>query len=198
MTTLVAPLTGESLETIQSLARNVFLDGECYAFAIGLSRGLGWSMVGLMEGPVIRHALAYNPKKPSGLGVLYDVRGKLALNEPELGNPFHHRPPYILREVTEDDLRAVRPVHERSIAMAGRMAEAMWPHLPWKQGLAVRAKAFADALAALSREHGFWIRSPYDTMRPILSEAHGDERGYTIRILDDGMAYTIDRRLTDA
>jgi hypothetical protein len=191
MTTTVLPLSGESLNTMRSLAHSAFLDGECYAFAIAVSRGTGFPIVGLMEGSVPRHALVYNRDK----GAFLDVRGEHTLHDQRLGEPFGHRAPYDLKEIPEARLFGQRPVHDMTIASARRMAEALFPALPWKRGRAARAREFCDELEALCRRHGFWIRSPYPAAKPILCEAHQDEAGYTLRPTDCGMHYTIDRRL---
>lgn len=195
MTTIVTALTGRRLEAALTLAERTFLDGECYAFALALHRGLGWPMVGLMDGKVIRHAAAQPALRTLQL---YDVRGVTNLFGEEFGRPFGIKPPYDLREVSEEDLRAVRPIHERTIERAAYWAEVMWPHWPWKQGYAIRAKAFADDLEKLSRKHGLWIRSVTPTLRPVLARSKGDELGYTISMTDGDTAFTIDRRLTDA
>ncbi len=192
MTTHVVHLQGESLDTIRSLATSAFLDGECYAFAIALNRNLGWPIIGLMDDNGIpRHALVHSRSH----GILFDVRGSFTVHEQELGRPFSFRPPYNLQKLTENDLLRVRPVHERTISYALRMAEIIMPDLPWKESRMIRARQFCDELETLCRKHGFWIRSPVPTARPILCETADDEDGYTLRWTDCGMQFIIDRRL---
>ena len=191
MTTHMLPLPSDSLDVMRSLARSAFLDGECYAFAIAVHRGTGLPIFGLMEGTVPRHAFAYWPDRDA----FVDVRGEHAMHSPELGAPFSHRIPYHLEEIPEAMLFRQRPVRDISIDFARRTAELIMPHLPWKKRGDGRAKEFCDELEALCRKHGFWIRSPYPAAKPVLCEAHDDEDGYTLRPLDSGMGYIIDRRL---
>ena len=58
-------LNEESLQILDDMARSIYLDGQCYEFAIALHRGLGWDLVGVMTGSivgsVIRHALVKSP-----------------------------------------------------------------------------------------------------------------------------------------
>lgn len=195
MTTQILPLDEEARETLQGMAMSIYLDGECYAFAIALSRGLGWPMVGLtLDHPsprTPRHAAVYC----SFTHTLHDVRGSLPQDSEIFGAPFSCRPPYVLSSVTEEDLHNVRIVEDRSIAHARNLAEAIWPEYPWINSRAKRVKAFVDDLEAVSRRHGLWLRSPYPTARPIISEEFGKESGYTMQALDTGLEFTIDRGL---
>lgn len=190
MAALYKPLGDEERGCLHDMARAMFLDGECYAFAVALSRGLGRPMVGLMRGDEIRHATVYMISH-----LLHDVRGIFSQEDPKLGEPFGMSPPYTLRTITEGDLLAVRPVHERTIATAARFAEAIWPNLPWTNSRARRAAAFAEELEALSRKHKFWIRAPYPAAMPILCDGMDDEAGYTLQHTCDASSFTIDRRL---
>jgi hypothetical protein len=166
----------------------MYLDGQCYEFAFALRRKLGWPMVGLMDGEIIRHVLVREPE-----GALRDVRGRLAMTD--VGKPFGMQEPYELRDVEEADVLRMRLVSEGSVDMAGRLAELVWPELSWN-GEAKRMAAFADELEALSRKHGVWIRAPYPAALPILSGAFGEEAGYTITPTANAGGYMIDRRLT--
>lgn len=191
MTTQILPLDAEGLDAVRSVALSTFLEGECYAFAIAIHRGTGLPIVGLMEGVVPRHAFAYWPQK----SMFIDVRGEHGINGMELGKPFHHRPPYDLQDINEGRLFGQRPVEDATIAMAMCWAELLMPHLPWKKGRMERVSKFCDELEKLCRRHGFWIRSPYPTTKPILYEADDDEDGYSIQPIATGTSYTIDRRL---
>lgn len=192
MTTHLLPMPGEDLDTLRSIAQSMYLDGECYAFAIAVSRGTRLPIVGLMEGSVPRHALVYWKDKNK----FVDVRGLHGIHEPALGQPFGHRPgSYDLQEIPEAKLYAQRQIDDSSIAYAQKYADILLPMLPWKQGRALRAKAFCDELEDLCRRHGFWIRSPVPAAKPILCEGHGDEDGYSIKPTSDGGQFTIDRRL---
>jgi len=194
MATRYTPLSGEALEVLRNTAQSVYLDGECYAFAIALKRGLGWPLAGLMEGDTIRHAMAYGISHK-----LYDVRGGFAQDDPKLGQPFSLRPPYQLRQIKEEQLRQVRPVHERTIRHARKLAEIIWPNWPWRSASSAHARmtAFLDDLESISRRHGVWVRAaiPNPAMWPHLSEHEGDESGYTLYPTEDGQGYIFDRRL---
>ena len=162
MTTVIKRLEQEDLGFLHEMCRSIYLEGECYAFATALHRGLGWPMVGIMDfidstdKKVIRHVAVKSPDE-----ILYDARG--VVSDEELGVPFDLHSPYEMRTVTEDELvrdRETAEVRERSIRMAQKFAETLWPNLPWKESFESRVKAFADALESLSREHELWIRSP--------------------------------------
>ena len=186
MTTVLHRIDAEELEAIVGLM-GMFLHGECYAFAIALSRGTGWPMVGIMRDGVILHAGVR-----SASGVLYDARGYVS-NE-EFAAPFAVPGSYTLVAVTDDMLRAMRPVSEMGIGTASKMAQARWPDLPWRDAaLKSRVEAFADALEKLSREHGLWIRGAVPGSHPVIAFAGDDEGGYALR--PTGLTYTIDRYL---
>ena len=188
MTTIVKPLENIARDPLHQMCLNMFLDGECYAFAIALHQGLGWPIIGLMEGNVIRHALIKQRD------ALRDARGTMVKEEALLGAPFGHKPPYDLQLITVADLTERRPVAEMSIKLARRLAESIWPELPWKDSAESRATAFIDELEALSRKHGIWIRSPYATTRPLLAPSDNkDEGGYVLTFTNDGVAFTFDR-----
>lgn len=178
----------EEYEMLHDMNKAIFFDGECYAFAIALHQGLGWPIVGLVLGKVIRHAGVQSPD-----GTLRDVRG--SLTEEEFGNYFSS-PPFDIQELRVDELRAVRPIHDRTIEKARQWAEVLWPDLPWLHSHTSKVLAFADELEALCRKHGFWIRSPVPASPPILYDAYGEEGGFELHNTIDGVAYTIDRYLT--
>ena len=191
MTTLIKTLGDESREAIHSICLATYLDGECYAFATALHEGLGWDIVGVMQGDMIRHAVVRCPD-----GDLYDVRGKVS--EKELGQPFDMSAPYDLKLVEIADLvREKEPPQARilSVAAARRFAEKLWPELPWTNGESEWVRAFCDELEALCRRHKLWIRAPYPGGKPVLSPHAGDEAGFTAQPTDDGLGYVIDRRL---
>ncbi|HEY0947996.1 MAG TPA: hypothetical protein VGE53_00690 [Candidatus Paceibacterota bacterium] len=164
-----------------------YLEGECYAFAIALNQGLGWPLVGLMKGDEIWHAGVRAPN-----GKIYDARGPLT--EEAFGGHFMP-PPHVIREVTEAELRATRPIADFSVQQARQFAEVNWPALPWQESLASRIEAFASDLEVLSRKHGFWIDGPVPASLPLIIPGEGDEGGYELRLTVDGMKYTINRYL---
>lgn len=189
MPTRVKKIDEESSEILYGIVGSPYLDGECYAFATALHEGLGWQLVGLINGDEIRHAAVRSPE-----GVLYDVRG--AVSEEEFGRPFSYTPPYQLREVDVKELYRSGEsdeVRRLSVATARKLAETVWPELPWKDSAAKRSIAFCDELEALCRKHNLWIRAPYPGAKPILTTGGDDEGGYEICPTFDGAAFTIDR-----
>ena len=194
MTTLVQHLKqgSEDWNFLHDLFLQIHLDGECYALAIALYEGLGWPIMGLMEGEVIRHAAVLSPD-----GRFFDARG--FVSEQEFGRPFGKTAPYDLRTVSPEQLTREGEPEERKagvVASARRMAETLWPELPWKTTGVARLIAFADALELLCRRHGLWIRGPYPTMRPVLAVGYDDEGGYCLEAMADGQTFTIDRYLS--
>lgn len=192
MPTAFDPLDEESRKTLHDMSMGTYLDGECYAFAIALSDSLGWRIIGLAEGYTIRHALVEQPD-----GHLRDVRGSFAKDDPQLGMPFGHTPnKYDLQIITASDLRVRRPVGERHIRLARRLAEVIWPELPWKHSNQSRVQAFMDDLESISRKHRIWIRAPYPAARPVLADGDDEEGGYVLTPTDDGMTFVFDRYFT--
>lgn len=178
-------LDGRNKNAIQGITA-AFLEGECYAFAIALHRDLGWPMVGLMEKGTVWHAAVRDPE-----GNLWDARGRVS--KEEFGGPFGFGPLFNLKTITEKDLFDIRPVTDISICRASKTAQTLWPDLPWKpHTLRCRVLSFAEELEAVSRKHGFWIRSMFQGYRPVIAEGDGDESGYQLEMTLDG-GYAIDR-----
>ncbi|GEM_PF-1118393 len=175
-----------------------YLHGSCYVFAIALSRGLGWPLIGLMKEhydgvtafKAVWHAGVRDPE-----GKLWDVRGPM--NEDDFGKPFDGMDlPYELKPVTEKELIAVKRVTEGEIESALKKAQALWPYLPWKSDTWIsRVAAFAVDLEKISRKHKVWVRGSFPTTLPILAEGMGDEKGYKVEQTEDGVSYTINRAL---
>ncbi|MFA6430323.1 MAG: hypothetical protein WC229_02430 [Candidatus Paceibacterota bacterium] len=169
------------------------VDGPCYELAIALHRGLGWPLVGLLDKSSVnqkwRHAAVKTPE--SGL---WDARG--LITEKEFGKPFPEiDSPYVIMDISEDDLRSIRPVREIAIEIIAKIAEALWPELPWINGQQKRYKEFADALEALSRKYDLWIGGPVPGCPPALFDGRGDnlEKGYALEQTADGLGFRIDR-----
>jgi hypothetical protein len=170
------------------------IDGPCYELSIALHRGLGWPIVGLLDqsspNQKWRHAAVRNPK-----GGLWDARGPVT--EEEFGKPFPEMgSPYIIMNINEDDLRSIRTVHEIAVEIIAKIAEALWPELPWINGQQARYKKFADGLEALSRECNLWIGGPVPGCPPAIFPG-GDnlEKGYVLEQTADGLGFRIDRYL---
>jgi hypothetical protein len=177
----------EDRRLLHDLCLGIFLEGECYAFAIALHQGLGWPMVGLMMNGTIWHAGVRNP-----FGGIRDVRGNLS--EEEFCGHFGGLPSEI-REIDIKELYAQRPISDLSILRARRCAELLWPDIEWRTTTYLRVCAFAEELESLSRKYGFWIASAVPTATPLLFKGHGDEGGYEVRPTVDGTAHTINRYL---
>jgi len=187
MTAIVKPLSAKSRGFIKDMMEGKGLDGECYALAIVLSQELGWPIIGLMQNKEIRHAVVRNPG-----GGFWDARG--AVNEKNLGQPFGLEPPYDLRSVTEEDLFAVRPIEQASMAFVLRIAQALWPALPWKsRSQKDRILSFVSELEALSQKHNLWLYGSTPTSLPRIAEGDGDETGYEATTTIDGLNYMVNR-----
>jgi hypothetical protein len=125
-------------------------------------------------------------------GRIFDIRG--FVSEEEFASEYTS-PPYDIREVTSDGLSAFETTQRYAIERARRIAETLWPELPWKDTFASRVVTFADEFEALCRKHKLWIRGPFPTQLPMLSVSEDDEGGYKLRPTVDGFTYTIDRYL---
>lgn len=208
MAVIVENLDPDAREAIADMCAGIFLHGECYAFAIALHRGIGWPIVALMarvesvlkelgededaflypKGEIPLHAAVRRPD-----GMLHDARG--VFPEEEIGEPFGIAAPHRLVNLAESDLRAIRPVGDRTVARARRFAEALWPDLPWKETAAGRVAAFAAELEDLCRRRGLWIRGPVPGSLPLVCEEGGEEGGYVVRPTADANAFLINRFL---
>jgi len=159
---------------------------QCYTFAIALSRGLNWPIIGLMEGDVISHAVLIGSD-----GMYWDARGPVT--EGELGKPFGILPPYKVQQINEKDLMTAGSVSEVDIDSISRKAQAIWPGLHWgKKTLKSRMLAFAADLERISRKHGLWIHGFIPNFPPAIAEGEGDEAGYRVETNLDG-SYAINR-----
>ncbi|MBI2642554.1 MAG: hypothetical protein HYW97_01795 [Candidatus Wildermuthbacteria bacterium] len=173
MTITFENLDAENIQLLYDFCTGVYLDGECYAFAIALQQNLGWPIMGLIHKGTIRHALLQRPD-----GGLFDARGPV--KSKDAGKPFEVPHPYDLKPVEEIDLRKIRPIQELSITRALDIAQRIWPDLPWQNSMHERARRFAEELEALSRKYGVWIYARVPAAQPFLTLAHGDETGYAL------------------
>lgn len=164
----------ETRENMHDMLIGLCLDGQCYAFAIAMHRCLGWPMVGLMQGLVIRHAAVIDPD-----GSLWDCRGKM--NKEDFGKPYGIKFPYELKTITEAELNVTNPISEPFIASLSRMVQSVWPELPWRSNtLIMRVRVFAEELEALSRKHNLWIYGNFPATLPAIAEGDEDEKGYAL------------------
>lgn len=199
MPTLLVPLSQNSEEhqVLHDAYASIFLEGECYAFALALSEGLGWPLVGLIKAydeNLKRSDVVWHTGVRAPDGKIHDVRG--LLSEEVFAAPFLP-PPLTIREVTKEELYATRPIDDLSIAQARRLAEALWPELPWTSTADMHATAFADELEALSRKYNLWICGSVPADPPRLYAAGGEEGGYRLHKTTGGMAHTITRYFHD-
>ena len=194
MTVTIQSLGEKHLTAFRETCVRIYLDGNCYPFAIALHRALGWPIIGLMHGDIIRHALVQNPEDE----IYHDVRGPVA--KEEIGDPFDDIfPPYELRPLKEEDLRQVQrtPAESQLTEVFSlrtiRVAEILFPDLPWKDPFQERVYRFAKELETLSRKHGLWIRGTVPTALPLLTEMSENElTGYLLeRTGVDGCTFTI-------
>lgn len=185
MTTKRVSLDADEYEDTEALSA-VFLEGECYAFAVALQRLTGFEMVALKtEAHPTRHAAVRDQA-----GRLYDARG--FVSEAAFGIPFGVSPPYDLWVVTLEELRAIRPVHDYTIERAEMFIETTRPELVRFPTVRTRQIiAFLDGLEVLSRQHGLWIRSRLPMVPPYLAEAYGDEAGCSWKTNAFGSAPTL-------
>lgn len=187
----------EGFKSLKETCAYVFLKGQCYEFAIAVSRNTGWPMVGLIAHETIWHVAVRMPKKNFGEDYI-DARGPFP--EEIFGRPFRERRPYRLREVTEEELLAVRKsngqiISAHSIRWAGLISQMVWPELEWKHGPKAQASAFLTELEALSRKYGLWVCAPYPTTQPFLSYGGGDEKGYSLTPSPTGLFYSMNREI---
>lgn len=189
MTTTVRPLERALRNDLYAFCRGACLDGECYALATALHEGLGWQLIGLMDGKEIRHALVRSPQLK-----FFDARGFIPVSE--LALPFGRK-----LEIRELSLIPLRPGEteedrKRLVRTARKLTELLWPDLPWIESEAARAKAFVDELEELCRKHGFWIRPPVPAALPIIYSTDCiDEAGFVLSPTANMGGFLIDRVL---
>lgn len=189
----ICRIPGENrLAFLKNLIKKELHDKYHY-LAIALSEGLGWPLIGLFKDGRIVHVGVRSPK-----GEFRDVRG--AISEEEFGKPFGLTPPYESREVYPYELVPdnfpdhfdFKVLREHWVGAVRRIAEMLWPDLPWKDSFAKRVKTFAQELEALSRKHGIWISDSTREGLPVLDECIGKKvDGYELVPTPDCMTFTI-------
>ncbi len=179
-------LTAQDFEALHITAKGLFLHGQCYEFAIAIHRATGWSLVGLMKESVIEHAGVRGHD-----GLIYDSRG--ANTSEDFSKEFNLTPDNV-QTIVEKDLYATRKIFEGSIRLASRIAQSLWPELPWRPNtLHSRMIAFMEDLERLSYDHNLWIRSTIPGCRPVISEGDDLEGGYFFSPTVTASAYVMDR-----
>jgi len=193
MVTKVEPLSKETRAFLES-GLSHYLEGACYYFALALHEGTGWPLVGItLKDGTVRHAAV----QPPGETHLFDARGFVAREEFGVPFGFGQGLTYELRSVSLEELShesVSADARRHAIEKARKLAEVLWPDLPWKDSQQARVVAFLDAIETVCREHGMWIRAPYPRAWPQISMADGDEAGYNLRRTDDGIGLAFERR----
>jgi hypothetical protein len=161
MTVVVNSLSEDERTELRHSFGSIYIDGECYAFALALNRGLNWPLIGLISENTVRHAGVRAPN-----GQILDVRG---FQDEERFAWHYTLPPYVIEFIDEAQLRAIRPIDETIIRRARNLAETLFPDLPWLTSTAERLRAFAKELEILSRKHGVWIYGNTPSTHPLLS-----------------------------
>lgn len=175
---------------LHELVLRQFLDGDCYAFALAISEGTNWPIIGLFEDSIVRHACIKTPD-----GMFFDARG-FVTNE-DIGTPFGLATPHDIKLVFPNDLIRDGEPKERvlwAIARARTYAETLWPNLPWKTRHADKVRDFINELEVLCLKHGFYIRAQIPGAPPVVVPIDGGEDGYTATQLVDGRQYLLMRR----
>lgn len=191
----IPPADFEDSELARNMLLDNCLDGQCYELAVALHRRAGLPLVGLWSATASgddgvpgtwRHAAVR-----WGDGY-FDARGPVT--EEEFGRPFRESTPWDVRDITEADLLAVRPIRDNDVEAAAKFAQMGWPDLPWNEtSFQSRMASFLLDLEALSRQHGIWVRSPYPAAAPMLAEGDDDEAGYAARLTSNGLSVSFDR-----
>ncbi|MDP3778469.1 MAG: hypothetical protein Q8R30_00275 [bacterium] len=185
---VLAKLIGEDFEALHLTAKGLFLHGQCYEFAIAMHRATGWPLVGLMKESTIEHAGVRSHN-----GLIHDCRGP---NTPKDFSKEFDLSPDNIQNITEQDMYGTRKIYEGSIRLASRIAQSLWPELPWKPNtLHNRMIAFMEDLEKLSHDHNLWIRSAVPGCRPVISEGDNLEGGYFFSPTATASAYVMDRYL---
>ncbi|MCF7816032.1 MAG: hypothetical protein K9M10_01175 [Candidatus Pacebacteria bacterium] len=190
MVTRIVSVDSDERGLLHELVLKQFLDGDCYAFALAVSEGTKWPMVGLFEGSVARHACIKTPD-----GMFFDARG-FVTNE-DIGAPFGLSTPHNMKLVFPNDLIREGETKERvtwAIARARTFAETLWPNLPWDTSHVDKVRGFIDELEILCLRHGFYISAQIPGMPPMVVPIDGNEDGYTATQLIDGRQYSLMRR----
>jgi hypothetical protein len=173
-------------DTIMGMA----LDGCCYELAVAIARGTGLPLVGLrgdFQGKItLRHAGVQLPDQ-----TILDARGPVTLFA--FMSAFYPDLTASVVPISEDDLRAVRPLDEAAVHLLARLSASQWPTLPWRTNFQMRATAFLAELEALSRKHNMWIYGPYPVAMPRISEDKSSSAGYRLLPTAEGLGLMIER-----
>lgn len=188
MTVTIEPMATEEREHLLTIITSSYLHGSCYELAWALHEGLGWPLYGLTGPDGYEHAFVGVPEEPE---TFYDARGQITAAD--VFGTFARRNNEEIRDITTADLEAVRPVLRHSIDSARKMAEAVWPDLPWQNSHAAQMQAFLEDLERLCRKHGVFLREPYPASAPILYPMDGEEAGFRAQPLGMGDQFALRR-----
>ena len=177
MPTSIKRLSDSEKEDLRSVFAAAYMCRPCVAMAVAAHRRTGWPIVVLRSAAgELLHAGVNAP----GRGYL-DVRGVLPEEE------FRGSRQGALSWAEEEALMDEAGVAEDDVTKAARLLCLLFDDLPGTNVLAARFGGFADALEALCREHGVWLRA--DGPRGIIAyEAYGEEVGFEVSFGPTGEA----------
>ncbi len=179
----------EEAESVSRMIEAMYLEGNCYEFALGIHRDTGLPIIGLVNDGTVWHVgIRYTD------GRFFDARG--FVEESEIEVPFRKQGPFEIRIVAIDELLASREISGEGAARASMLVQALHPDFPWRESVLInRIRLFMEALEGLCKTHGLMIRAPFQTTRPIIDVAYGDEKGFSMSPIPIGGGYFFDRVL---
>jgi hypothetical protein len=185
----IKKLGEEDAESVSHMIEGIYLEGNCYEFALGVHQDTGFPLAGLVNNGTVWHAGVRHSD-----GRFFDARG--FVEESDIEVPFRKQGPFEIREITIQEMQASRQISEEGALHASQMVQVVYPDFPWNEcSLISKTRAFLDELEELCRLHGFMIRAPYVTTQPIVELAHGDEKGFSMSPVMSGGGYLFDRIL---
>jgi hypothetical protein len=104
----------------------------------------------------------------------------------------------VIRDIAESELSRESQGETEDVRFhltrgARKMAELLFPDLPWKDSEVLKIKAFVDELEALSRKHKRWIIGTVPGTLPLITDGEDDEGGYELGQTANGAMVTINR-----
>lgn len=157
-----------------------YLAGRCTAFAIAVHRRTRWPLVVLRtQDGAYAHCGCLDPD-----GRFVDARGFL-----DAAGFAHGFGGGRIEGTSEAQALAEHPQDEDMIEQAALHAELLLD-LPGESAYRKRVEAFAGALEAVCREHGFWLRGPGPGTQDhfIAYEAYGSEGPFRLTLMPTGGA----------
>lgn len=177
MPSSVKRLSDSEKDDLRSVFAAAYMCRLCVAMAAAAHRRTGWPIVALRSSSgELLHAGINVP----GRGYL-DVRGVLSEEE------FRRGQAGSLSWAEDGALMEEAGIAEADVEKADRLLRLLFDELPGRNAVADRFGGFANALEALCREHGVWLRA--DGARGIIAyEAYGEEVGFEVSFGPTGEA----------